>query len=63
MKINDGSIKSLVAAKSFNDNTDKINHMDFTADGTTLITSSHDDSIIVYDCNTGTKSRSVLLHT
>lgn len=59
MLINDASIKSIVAAKSFNDNTDRINHLDYTADGTTLITSSFDDSIIVYDCNSGTKSRSV----
>ncbi|KAI1715386.1 WD domain, g-beta repeat domain-containing protein [Ditylenchus destructor] len=59
MKLDDHNVSSMVAAKSFNDNTDKINHMDYTSDGQTLITSSNDDSITVYDCNTGTKSRSV----
>uniref|UniRef100_A0A915ESQ7 Uncharacterized protein n=1 Tax=Ditylenchus dipsaci TaxID=166011 RepID=A0A915ESQ7_9BILA len=59
MKINDQNVASMVAAKTFTENMDKINHMDYTADGQTLITSAHDDSITVYDCNTGTKSRSV----
>lgn len=47
--------------KAFNENTERINHMDYTGDGLTLITSSQDDSITVYDCNSGTKSRSVIL--
>lgn len=53
--------KFQVMAKAFNDNTDRINHMDYTGDGLMLITSSHDDSITVYDCNNGTKSRSVII--
>lgn len=59
MKLTQEALGTFVAAKSFTENTDQINHIDCTNDGTTLITSSADDSIIVYDCNTGTRSRTV----
>jgi len=49
----------MVAAKEFTENTDQINHLDFTSDGTSLITSSLDDSIGVYDCGSGNRSRTV----
>lgn len=42
----------------FRDNTDRINCIDFSSDGTTLISSSDDDSIIIYDCTKGLLKRS-----
>ncbi len=59
MRMSDANVQSMVAAKCFTENADRINHMDYTADGSLLITSSFDDSITVYDCNSGTKSRQV----
>lgn len=59
MKLTDQNITSMVCAKSFTENTEAINHTNYTPDGSLLVTSSADDSIIVYDCNTGTKHRSV----
>lgn len=37
-----------------------INSLDFSADGLQMISSSDDDSIIMYDCISGQKSRSVI---
>uniref|UniRef100_A0A914L7R9 Uncharacterized protein n=1 Tax=Meloidogyne incognita TaxID=6306 RepID=A0A914L7R9_MELIC len=59
MKITDENVKSMVCAKNFTENQDVINHINFTPDGTLLVTSSNDDSITVYDCANGTKQRSV----
>lgn len=59
MKLTDQNVLSLVCAKNYTDNQDQINHLSYTPDGTLLVTSSADDSITVYDCNTGTKQRSV----
>ncbi|VDN57428.1 unnamed protein product [Dracunculus medinensis] len=59
MKATDRSIASMKPAKSFSDNQARINSLDFSADGTQMISSSDDDSIIMYDCVVGQKSRSV----
>ena len=53
MKLTDGVVRAFKPAKIFRDNTDKINHIDYTANGDTLITSSADDSIVIYDCFDG----------
>ena len=53
MKLTDNVIRAFKPAKIFRDNTDKINHIDYTSNGETLITSSDDDSITLYDCFDG----------
>jgi COMPASS component SWD2 len=45
--------------KIFRDNTSRINNMDYSHDGKYLITSSDDDSMIVYDCDKATKIQTV----
>ncbi|VDM09638.1 unnamed protein product [Wuchereria bancrofti] len=59
MKASDRTVASMRPAKSFNDNQAPINSLDFSADGLQMISSSDDDSIIMYDCVSGQKSRSV----
>uniref|UniRef100_A0A915IJT3 Anaphase-promoting complex subunit 4-like WD40 domain-containing protein n=1 Tax=Romanomermis culicivorax TaxID=13658 RepID=A0A915IJT3_ROMCU len=59
MKLDDNVVKTLSLAKLYRDNNDRINSLDFSPDGLTLITSSDDDSIIIYDCQNGTKKRQV----
>lgn len=54
MRLDEEAIQNFAVAKIFRENTDRINSLDFTADGLTLIASSDDDSIILYDCQTGT---------
>jgi len=57
MKLTDGVVRAFKPAKIFRDNTDKINHIDYTANGDTLITSSADDSIVIYDCFDGKQKK------
>ncbi|VDP05989.1 unnamed protein product [Soboliphyme baturini] len=59
MKLDDKAIRSLAVAKLFRENTDRINSFDFSPDGLLLISSSDDDSIIIYDCQSGTRKRQV----
>lgn len=54
MKLDDNVVKKFTVAKLFQDNNDRVNSLDFTPDGLTLISSSDDDSIIIYDCQNGT---------
>ena len=53
MKLVDSTIRSFRVAKVFRENSDRINHIDFSPNGETLITSSDDDSIVIYDCQEG----------
>lgn len=53
MKLVPFVIQSFRVAKEFNENTDRINSINFTSDGNTLISSSDDDSIVMYDCEKG----------
>ena len=50
MKLGDSVVKSFRVAKVFRDNSDRINSIDFSPDGETLISGSDDDSIVIYDC-------------
>lgn len=59
MKLIDANIKRFRIIKEFNENNDKINSIDFSQDGTTLISSSNDDAIIIYDCEKGTVKRTL----
>ncbi|XP_074644146.1 WD repeat-containing protein 82-like [Tubulanus polymorphus] len=59
MKLTDHVVRSFRVAKVFRENTDKINCMNFSANGETLISSSDDDSIVIYDCQNGTPKRTL----
>ena len=53
MKLTDSVISAFKPAKIFRDNMDKINYLDYSSSGDTLVTSSDDDSIVIYDCFDG----------
>ncbi|XP_041350146.1 WD repeat-containing protein 82-like [Gigantopelta aegis] len=59
MKITDNIVRNVKVAKVFRENTDRINSLDFSANGETLISSSDDDSIVIYDCINGTPKRTL----
>jgi COMPASS component SWD2 len=54
MKLTEPVVRNFLVAKVFRENTDRINSIDYSASGETLISSSDDDSIIIYDCQNGT---------
>jgi len=54
MKLTDTVVQNCRVAKIFRENTDRINSLDYSANGETLISSSDDDSIVIYDCQNGT---------
>ncbi|GFT02886.1 hypothetical protein TNCV_1846881 [Trichonephila clavipes] len=53
MKLVPSVVQSFRVAKAFSENSDRINSIDFSSDGVTLISSSDDDSIVIYDCERG----------
>lgn len=53
MKLTEQVIKNFRSAKTFRENTLRINSVDFSVQGDTLISSSDDESIVIYDCQTG----------
>jgi COMPASS component SWD2 len=53
IKFTQDTMKQFNVAKSFTVNKDRINAMNFSLDGETLISSSDDDSIVIYDCKEG----------
>ncbi len=59
MKLVDNVIRSMRCAKVFRDNQDPINHLHFSSDGASLISSSEDDQIVIYDCEKGTMRRTL----
>uniref|UniRef100_A0A131XGF5 Putative histone H3 lys4 methyltransferase complex and rna cleavage factor ii complex n=1 Tax=Hyalomma excavatum TaxID=257692 RepID=A0A131XGF5_9ACAR len=59
MKLVDQTVKSFRVAKVFRENSDRINSIDFSPSGETLISSSDDDSIVIYDCEKGTHKRTL----
>ena len=54
MKLTDNVVRNFQVAKVFRENNDLINSINFSATGDLLISSSDDDSIIIYDCQNGT---------
>lgn len=60
MKLDDLSISKFKVAKEFCENKARINSIDFSQDGKNLITSSEDDTIILYDCEKGIKKRDIM---
>ncbi|KAM8964670.1 WD repeat-containing protein 82-like [Sarcophilus harrisii] len=59
MKLTDVVIRSFRVAKVFRENTDKIKSFDFSPTGETVVSSSTDDVIIVYDCQEGKPKRTL----
>lgn len=57
MKLTDKVVQAFKPAKIFRDNTDRINHIDYSESGDTLITSSVDDSILIYNCLDGKQKK------
>jgi len=55
MRLTETAVRSFAVAKHFRDHKDKINSLDFSADGSILISSSDDDSIVLYNCYDGVK--------
>ena len=53
IKFTQDTMKQFNVAKSFTVNKERINAMNFSLDGETLISSSDDDSIVIYDCKEG----------
>ena len=54
MKLTESVVRNFLVAKVFRENKERINSLDFATTGETLISSSDDDSIIIYDCQNGT---------
>ncbi|KAJ8304346.1 hypothetical protein KUTeg_017929 [Tegillarca granosa] len=59
MKLTDNVVRNFRVAKIFRENTDRINSIDFSSNGETLISSSDDDSIVIYDCINGTPKKTL----
>nr|AAQ97998.1 CG17293-PA-like protein [Danio rerio] len=59
MKLTDSVLRSFRVAKVFRENSDKINCFDFSSNGETVISSSDDDSIVLYDCQEGKPKRTL----
>ena len=53
MKLTDEVFRSFRVSKVFRENTDRVNCIDFSANGEQMISSSNDDSIVVYCCQEG----------
>lgn len=53
LKLSEAVVRTFRNARVFHENTDRINALDFSSNGETLITSSDDDSIVIYDCQAG----------
>ena len=59
MRITANTVQSFKVAKIFKENTDKINSVTFSQSGEFLISSSDDDSIVIYDCVQGNPKRTL----
>ncbi len=54
MRLTEKVVLNFRCVKTFKENTQRINSIDFSAQGDTLISSSDDESIVIYDCQSGT---------
>jgi len=59
MRLTDETVKSLAIGKVFKDNQAKINSLDFFQDGEWIITSSDDESVHLYNTQTGSLDRTL----
>lgn len=53
MKITDGVLRSFRVARSFEENAQKVNCVDYSPSGEHAVSSSDDDGIILYDVTEG----------
>jgi len=54
IRLVDSVVRNFRVAKLYRENTDRVNHMDFSSNGEMLISSAEDDQIVIYDCDKGT---------
>ncbi|XP_051846563.1 WD repeat-containing protein 82-like [Antechinus flavipes] len=59
MKLTEESLSSFQVAKVFHENSDKINCFDYSPNGQAVVSSSDDDSIVLYDCREGRPQRTL----
>ncbi|XP_040567699.1 WD repeat-containing protein 82 [Lepeophtheirus salmonis] len=59
MKLVDNVIRSMRVGKVFRENSEGINNLHFSSDGSWLISSADDDQIVIYDCEKGVTRRSL----
>lgn len=59
MKLTENVVRSFRVAKFFRENNDRINNINYSANGETVISSSDDDSIVIYDCQNGSPKRTL----
>jgi COMPASS component SWD2 len=57
LQLNDRIVDSFAVGKVFKDQTKMINSLDFTVDGRFLISASEDDSVCIFDCEKGERSK------
>ena len=55
MNYNETTLKQFRPAMSIKENTHRINSLEFSKTGETLITSSDDETMVIYDCRQGRK--------
>lgn len=60
MKLDETTITKFKVAKEFSENKARINSIDYSLDGKSLISSSDDDTIVMYDCEKGLKKRDIM---
>lgn len=53
MKLTESILKQMRQVKTFRENTARINSLDFSVAGDTMISSSDDESIVIYDIQSG----------
>ncbi|CAI4224519.1 unnamed protein product [Auanema sp. JU1783] len=63
MKLDATKIRNIDCAKTFTENSYKINCIDFSPDGTSMITSSDDDSIVVYNLTAGVRDKGIQVNS
>ena len=60
MRLNDNELSHFGIAKSFSNNDNKINSLDFfSADGKHLVTAGDDDAITIYDSENGKRKQTL----
>eukprot|EP00211_Chloroparvula_japonica_P009874 CAMPEP_0119139538 /NCGR_PEP_ID=MMETSP1310-20130426/27680_1 /TAXON_ID=464262 /ORGANISM="Genus nov. species nov., Strain RCC2339" /LENGTH=90 /DNA_ID=CAMNT_0007130847 /DNA_START=17 /DNA_END=285 /DNA_ORIENTATION=+ len=58
--LSDKTVQSMRIARVFHDNKARVNSLDFFRDGKTLITSSDDESMHLYNCESGELMQTIL---
>jgi len=59
MRLNDNELSHFGIAKSFTNNDNKINSLDFFNDGKHLVTAGDDDAITIYDSENGKRKQTL----